>query len=66
MGRGEEKMMEREKLIEAAKLLKEYCDSHGDCNRCPFICKTSDGFEECSISEFSPDAWDLPEEQDDE
>jgi hypothetical protein len=54
--------MEREKLIEAAKLLKENCTKNNDheiCNGCPLL---YGGF--CMVSDDIPDSWDLSEVQD--
>ena len=63
--------MEREKLIEAAKMLKKHCDDTRDCHNCVFYQKIYDVME-CSLSvdvfheKDFPRDWILPEVQDDE
>ena len=57
--------MEREKLIEAAKMLKEHCKKRDEfclCNACIFYDAEAC---ECRIYNF-PDRWDLSEVQDDD
>ncbi len=57
--------MEREKLIEAAKLLKEYC-SLNNCDNCPFWNRERVE-EDCEIAFGQvPSFWCVPEVQDDE
>ena len=52
--------MEREKLIKAAKLLKEYC-SLDDCDNCPFYNKERIE-EDCEIAFGEvPSFWYVPE-----
>lgn len=58
--------MERETLIEAAKVLKDNCEQrNGKCEGCPFL----DGWDYCELTQdmnyFNPSDWDLPEVQND-
>ena len=54
--------MEREKLIEAAKMLQENCEQNHDneyCHGCPFL------FSGMCVIDYEAWEWDLSEVQDD-
>lgn len=60
----EEVAMEREKLIEAAKMLKKNC--YNACSKkCPFyIGIEDDGANNCVLTDELPCNWEIPEVKD--
>jgi len=50
----------RQELIEAAKIIKDFCNNHTCCD-CPFHCNKFGKFYPCEFWNNVPWHWDLPE-----
>lgn len=53
------------KLIEAAQLLKDFCDNdNSECEDCPFSDSVKFYIDTCRLHNGIPQEWDLPEQED--